>query len=56
MWQENPTPIRNLKGWYVYCRLAVTEDMRFTDASNFADPVPIKAKFPMMTPDEMLGG
>ena len=54
LWLEEPQAMRDLKGWVVHCRVAITEDLRFTDETQFADPVPQKAKLPMLTLDEML--
>ena len=56
LWLDKPVAIKNLKGWTIHCRLAVTEDVRFKDADQIAPRPPHEAKFPMMTPDEMLGG
>lgn len=54
LWKDAPTTIRDLTGWSVHCRLAVTQDMRFTNPDELAAPSAIPARVPAMTIEEML--
>lgn len=54
LWLDTPHLIRELKGYVVWCRLAVTEDKRFIDVTEFPEGPPIPAKYPAMSIEEML--
>jgi hypothetical protein len=54
LWLDRPQAIKDLTGWKVHCRYALTDEMKFTDSDMFVDPPKPKPKHPMMTQDEML--